>query len=157
MEFNTNTKRNTIGGVIYLLGIFLVEMLFRPPSWDYIPRWLLWTALLCFPISYVMLIEPAIKRKKGRDKINNMYLMTYGQKIFVDLSKCDITENSSKTESTFSYKHSLDNRTEIFNSLPMPYDNISLLLKLSDKKETIIYVDNKDRSKYFFDLDFITG
>ena len=155
MKFKTNITRNAIGGIIYLLGLFLVEMLFRPPAWDYIPRWLLWTTLLCFPVSYVMLIEPAIKRKRGLEKINNMYLMTYGQKILVDLTNCEITENSSKTESVITYKHSLDNKTGTFNSIPLPYDKDSLLLKLKNKKETIMYVDNKDRGKYFFDLDFI--
>jgi hypothetical protein len=155
MKFKTNITRNTIGGIIYLLGLLLVETLFRPPSWDYIPRWLLWTTLLCFPISYVFLIEPAIKRKKGRDKINNMYLITYGQKIHVDLSKCEVTENSSKTESTVIYECSIDNRIITFNSAPLPYDKEFVLKKIRNKNETTIYADNKDKNKYFFDLDFI--
>lgn len=85
-----------------------------------------------------------------------MYLMTYGQRIHVDLTKCSVTENSSKTESTVIYECSIDNKTNKFNSAPLPYDKDFVLTKIKNQKETTIYADNKDKNKYFFDLDFIS-
>jgi hypothetical protein len=138
------------------VGLIFIEVLFGPPpSFDHIPRWLIFTTLLCLLIGYFLgLVRPALKRKKDSEKINNIYLMTYGQSIPVDLNKCDVIENS-KTESILVYKYSADNKTETFSTRPLPFDKSSLLSKIQSKKQTYVYVDNKDRSKYYFDIDFI--
>ena len=42
-----------------------------------------------------------------------------------------------------------------FSSRILPYDRINLLFKLDKQKETILYVDKKNREMYYFDLDFL--
>jgi hypothetical protein len=158
MEIKSDTPlRIKIGGLFVITGLLFVQAVFGPPSTaDLFPSWLIWTMLIIIPVGYfLVLIRPAIKRKQDSEKINNMYLMTYGQKIPVDLSKCDVTENPSKTESVLIYKHSSDNKTEIFSTQSLPFDKNALSSKLRDKKQTFVYIDNKDRSKYFFDADFV--
>ncbi len=149
--------RIRIGGFLAITGLLFVQAVFGPPPIvDLLPKWLVWTMLICIPVGYfLVLIRPAIKRKKESEKISNMYLMTYGQKITVDLSKCDITESPSKTVSILIYKYTADDKTETFSTKSLPFDKNSLFPKLQDKKQTFVYVDNKDRNKYFFDIDFV--
>lgn len=157
MEIKSDTPfRIKIAGFLILSGLFLFDLLFSPPQiFDNLPRWLILTILGSIIFGYfLLLINPTIKRKKDTEKISNMYLMTYGQKISVDLTKCEVTENSS-TESILTYIHYLDNNTEKFNTKPIPLDKRVIQSKLNDKKSTFIFVDNKDRTRYFFDIEFI--
>jgi hypothetical protein len=155
MEIKSDTVlRIKVGNILAIIGLGYFYFIGQPGGdFGYIPRWITLTALICLIVGYLLLlIAPRLKRKKDSEKINNMYLMTYGQKIPVDLSKCDVTENSSKTESVLVYKHSAD---EIFSTQSLPFDKNALSPKLQDKKLTFVYIDNKDRSKYFFDVDFV--
>jgi hypothetical protein len=53
------------------------------------------------------------------------------------------------------YKHITDQQTETFIAPSFPYDKPFLLSKFKVRKDTMVYVDNKDRTKYFFDIDFV--
>jgi hypothetical protein len=44
---------------------------------------------------------------------------------------------------------------ETFYSRIIPKEIITLRFKLDEKKETTLYVDKKNRSRYYFDLDFL--
>ncbi len=47
-------------------------------------------------------------------------------------------------------------KAEKFVSRVIPFDRATLLFKLDNQKETTLYVDKKDRCKYYFDLEFLS-
>jgi hypothetical protein len=105
-----------------------------------------------------------------------------GEKIKVDLSGCQIKSNDYSVEQddvglvdtqAFSvvdgkeipYVQSMDvyqsvliskQGAETFISSIIPLEKITLLFKLDNQKTTFIYVDRSDRSKYYFDVEFLS-
>lgn len=144
-----------IGTTLALTGFLFLYTIGQPAGIGHIPRWIPITALVFLMFGLIILIEPKLKRKKESEKINNIYLMIYGQKITVDLSNCELKENFDLTEFILTFKYSSDNRSELFSSSILRLNKNFLLSKLQSKKQTFIYVDNRDRSKYFFDTDFL--
>ena len=62
-------------------------------------------------------------------------------------------------QSTIVYYHQ-NNRTgqtEKFVSRIIPKNKITLSFYLDSQKQTILYVDNTNRNKYYFDLDFLNN
>jgi hypothetical protein len=53
------------------------------------------------------------------------------------------------------YKHIKDGKEERFNSPVIPKNRETLLFKLMAQKTTTIFVDQQDRSKYYFDVAFL--
>lgn len=53
------------------------------------------------------------------------------------------------------YEAEIDGIETKFTSRILPIDRINLLFKIDKKKETILYLDKNNLSKYYFDLDFI--
>lgn len=105
--------------------------------------------------------------------------------LIVDLNKCDIKSNQYVLEidghingelpeafidlpsvayknvrkvnvdqSIIVYKH---NTNEVFKSRVLPIGKESLLFLLDAQKVTKLYVDKADRTKYYFDLDFLNS
>jgi len=58
-------------------------------------------------------------------------------------------------QSVLVFKYENNGQTETFYSGIIPKEIITLRFKLDEKKETTLYVDRKDRSRYYFDLDFL--
>ena len=42
-----------------------------------------------------------------------------------------------------------------FNSPILPFDKVKLLFEFDKQKSTNIYIDKTDKSKYYFDFDFL--
>ncbi len=140
---------------------------------------------------------PTIKEQQDTERLKKLIddIKTNGEKIKVDLSKCDIKQNNYVEEKekygTGSYITTLDierdiqawnaltdstkntervqvnqavlifdnshnGKTEKFVSRVIPFDRVTLLFKLDKQKETTLYVDKNDRSKYYFDLEFLS-
>ena len=57
----------------------------------------------------------------------------------------------------FSKQNSRSGFNEKFVSPVIPKDKITLSILLELQRQTNLYVDNKDRSKYYFDLDFLNN
>ncbi|HYV92150.1 MAG TPA: hypothetical protein VE978_10220 [Chitinophagales bacterium] len=58
-------------------------------------------------------------------------------------------------QSVLVFKFNNNGKTETFISRVIPKDRATLMFKLGDKKETTLYVDKIDRSRYYFDLEFL--
>ncbi len=115
--------------------------------------------------------------KKRIDGLKNM-----GEKIKVDLSGCQIKSNAYSAEqddvglvgeqgfnvvdgdemanvqSMEIYQSVLISKygAETFISSIIPLEHTTLLFKLDNQKTTFIYVDRSDRSKYYFDVEFLS-
>ena len=50
----------------------------------------------------------------------------------------------------------LNGKTTKFVSRTLPFDRVNLMFKLDKQKETLLYVDKIDTSKYYFDLVFLS-
>ncbi len=60
-------------------------------------------------------------------------------------------------QSVLVFKNERNGKTETFISRIIPKERATLMFKLSDKKETTLYVDKKNRSRYYFDLEFLNN
>ena len=58
-------------------------------------------------------------------------------------------------QSVLVFKNEHNGQTETFVSRVIPKEKVTLMFKLGEKKETTLYVDRNDRSRYYFDLDFL--
>jgi hypothetical protein len=109
-------------------------------------------------------------------------LKNTGEKIKVDLSGCQIKSNDYSAEhdvvglvdgqafnvvdgneianvqSMEIYQSVLISKhgAEIFISSIIPLEQTTLLFKLDNQKITFVYVDRSDRSKYYFDVEFLS-
>ncbi len=142
-------------------------------------------------------MTPTVKEQKDREKLHNeiQNLISHGNKIKVDLSKCVIKENHYVEEvdkynsgsylttldierniqaanillgnsidnservqvlqTVLIYTADLNGKTNKFVSRVIPLDRINLMFKLDKQKETSLYVDKADSTKYYFDLNFL--
>lgn len=57
----------------------------------------------------------------------------------------------------YNYRNQRTGETEKFVSRVIPKDKISLSFYLDKQKQTILYVDKANRSRYYFDLDFLNS
>lgn len=60
-------------------------------------------------------------------------------------------------QSVLVFKNQNNDLIETFVSRVIPKEKTSLMFLLDDKKETILYVDKTDRTRYYFDLDFLNS
>jgi hypothetical protein len=65
------------------------------------------------------------------------------------------TENVQTNQSVLIFKLERNNKTETYISNILPFERVTLLFKLDSKMVTTLYVDKNDRSKYYFDLEFL--
>jgi hypothetical protein len=66
------------------------------------------------------------------------------------------TERVQVNQAVLIFENSHNGKTEKFVSRVIPFDRVKLLFKLDNQKEISLYVDKNDRSKYFFDLEFLS-
>ena len=130
--------------------------------------------LLSRPARAKFLVRQYKKRIEG--------LKNTGEKIKVDLSGCQIKSNHYSVEqdvvdlvdaqafnvadgnemenvpSMGIYQSVLISKqgAETFISNIIPMEQTTLLFKLDNQKTTFIYVDKSDRSKYYFDVEFLS-
>jgi|LakMenEpi03Aug12_release.lakeMendotaPanAssembly.Ray.scaffolds.fasta_scaffold731268_2 hypothetical protein len=67
------------------------------------------------------------------------------------------TERVQVNQAVLIFDNSHNDKTEKFISRVIPFDRVTLLFKLDKQKETTLYVDKNDRSKYYFDLEFLSA
>jgi hypothetical protein len=53
------------------------------------------------------------------------------------------------------YRHFYHGRNETFISPPIPLEKETLLFKLAMHNETTIYIDRRNRKRYYFDIEFL--
>ncbi len=151
--------------------------------------------LICFLIGWISLRSNARTRDKGGKQIMKMInqLKESGEKIRVELAKCEIKSNDYSEEkdrypsgilatsyerdvqvwnyilgdeikntemvdiyqSVLIYQSTYMNKDKTFISGIIPIEHTTLLFKLDNQKDTFIYIDKQDPSKYYFDLDFL--
>lgn len=78
-----------------------------------------------------------------------------GEKINVPLDQCDIKEGDYCII-IFAYNNPRTSAPEIFVSPPINRDKVTLTFYLEKQKNIFVYVDRSDRSKYYFDLEFLS-
>ncbi|MFN9998232.1 MAG: hypothetical protein ACK52X_01265, partial [bacterium] len=66
------------------------------------------------------------------------------------------TERVQVNQAVLIFENSHNGKTEKFVSRVIPFDRVTLLFKLDNQKEISLYVDKNDRSKYYFDLEFLS-
>ncbi|NVN94207.1 MAG: hypothetical protein HXX18_02865 [Bacteroidetes bacterium] len=193
--------RRIIAYILFLFGLLTVTF-FRKYSGNIIPfPFLFWIIGIAMFIGGWALLRftPTIKESKENEKIKILInqLIENGEKIIVDLSKCDIkTNNYTEEQSNYGgrndittldierniqawnalggdsikntkivevyqsvlvYKNQHDGNIETFISRVINKEKTTLMFKLVDKKETILYIDKNDRSRYYFDLEFLNS
>lgn len=67
------------------------------------------------------------------------------------------TERVQVNQAVLIFENSHNGKTEKFVSRVIPFDRVTLLFKLDKQKETSLYVDKNDRSRYYFDLEFLSA
>jgi hypothetical protein len=67
------------------------------------------------------------------------------------------TERVQVNQAVLIFDNSHNDKTEKFVSRVIPFDRVTLLFKLDKQKQTTLYVDKNDRSKYYFDLEFLSA
>lgn len=168
------------GFLFILLGI-LVRLLFsnhrpaNPPA----RLFLGFLNIALIPAGILLIIFSYRKRKFrsiSKPDDPNFYLKETGEKIIVPLDDCefkshnyemDLGEMQSQFEaferpdhhahtenilqSIAIFQHKKGGRTEIFQSPVFPIDVISLKAHIL-RNNLVLYVDRKDRSKYYFEL-----
>lgn len=92
-------------------------------------------------------------QKKDSEKISNLYLKTYGSKLSVDLSKCEIADTKDKL--IIKYQTEFNGQTKIFSASVAHNSLDKIRQKIINKKDTILYIDCKDSTKYYLDTEFL--
>ena len=67
----------------------------------------------------------------------------------------DNTERVQVYQTVLVFTADLNGKTTKFVSRTLPFDRVNLMFKLDKQKETALYVDKTDPSKYYFDLSFL--
>ncbi|HYV93510.1 MAG TPA: hypothetical protein VE978_17180 [Chitinophagales bacterium] len=123
-------------------------------------------------------------RSANRYKEIIQVLKETGEKIKVDFSQCEVKSNDYSEErerygprtqywnamagdairntevvdvnqSVLIFKNNANGKEETFVSPVIYKDEITIKFLLSEKKETTLYIDKNDRSRYYFDLEFL--
>jgi hypothetical protein len=169
-------------GVLFILFGIIVHLFFTHYDGTLIPcpaiMHLLGIALIPTGIIFILCGSGKMNR---RDQLmqDQAYsdLKDIGEKIIVDLDNCDFKSNSYEVEmpdmqtqydsfegpehrmktenvqqSIVTYLHMSGSRTESFQSPVFPIDLVSLKTHII-KKELVLYIDRKDRSHYYFELN----
>ena len=169
-------------GVLFILFGVIVHLFFTHYDGTLIPypalMHLLGIALIPTGIVFILYGSGKINRQDQSVQAQaHRDLKETGEKIIVDLNNCDFKSNSyevempdiptqydsfegpehrTKTEnvqqSMFTYIHLTGNFTEHFQSPVFPIDLISLKTHII-KKELALYIDRKQRSNYYFELN----
>jgi hypothetical protein len=169
-------------GVLFILFGIIVHLFFTHYDGTLIPypplMHLLGIALI--PTGIVFILYGSGKMNRQDQSMNTQahhHLKDTGEKIIVDLDNCDFKSNSYEVEipdmrtqydsfegpehrmqteniqqSMFTYIHLSGSKTESFQSPIFPIDLVSLKTHII-KKELVLYVDRKDRSNYYFELN----
>ena len=150
----------TIGAILLFLAWFIAQAFFSAPA-EQNPAIGVPVAKICLVLSLtgfgLIIIRALIgfksRQKKNSERISNMYLKTYGNKINVDLSVCLVTNTADKT--TIEYKTEINGETKKFISEIATTDIKKVQQKITDTKVTTLYIDTKDNNKYYLDTEFL--
>lgn len=183
--------KRILGFILAALG-FLIMIFFRKYTGNFIPY-----PILILPIGAIMLLvgsiligmTPTYRQQKASEESKNFVadIKQNGEKILVDLAKCEIKENDysemrlpdGRREADLSdfeamgrgeaageklteidqtvlvYTYEYNGKEEKFRSEIIPKTEEDIRIPLYLQKTTTLYVDKTDRSKYYFDLEFL--
>ena len=152
-------RREDFAGILIIIGsIILAEyffnlsyfigLLFRDPDDFDISLFKICLSLLIIGFM-IMFTIPSLRNRKAKEKTGSLYLMTYGEKIQVDLTECHVKEIFETEIPQFALVF------QNFKSEVLTISKEELEEKLLKQKLTFIYVDKRDRTKYCFDVDFL--
>jgi len=185
----------------FLFGIGTIIYIFSAKYTGALPyRIIFWaTGIIMYIIGYrIIKYGPSFRKQKALKRLQEIIsdLKENGEKIVVDLSKCEIRENNyyeneeewddidsadflslnfarqfnflnqlaynpirakdgEIDQTELLYVHNHKGVEEKFHSNVIPRSSDDLRIKLYLVKTTSLYVDKKDRSRYYFDLDFL--
>jgi hypothetical protein len=160
--------KRVIGYFLLVLGILAIYF-FMSYSGKIIPYPFLFY-LLSFAILIIAVLilrnAPTKAQLNLRKQIAD--LKENGDKIVVDFSRCEIKENNYREEQDnlgevqivqsviiYNYQNNRTGNTEKFVSRIINLEKAALLFYLQKQVNTVLYVNKNDRSKYYFDLDFL--
>jgi hypothetical protein len=169
-------------GVLFILFGFIVHLFFTHYDGRLIPypalMHLLGIALIPAGIVFILYGFGKMSRQDQLKQTQaHHYLKDTGEKIIIDLDNCDFKSNSYEVEipdittqydsfegpehrmktenvqqSMLTYNYLAGSRTESFQSPVFPIELVSLKTYII-KKELVLYIDRKDRSNYYFELN----
>jgi len=180
--------RRLIAYFLYGLG-FITIVFFRNYAGHIIPYpslfWLIGFAMFLAGWR-VLNFSPTFNELTNGQKLNRLYeeLKINGERIIVDLTKCEIKTNNYTLEQTVGgsreqfwnvvggdsdknvtqlkiiqsvlvYTNDNYGNPETFTSALINKDKISLSFLLEAQKHATIYVDRRNRSNYYFDVEFL--
>ena len=170
-------SRQIIAYIVIIVGVLGTIFFGNYTGFEHTVRLVLWYVFILINILGLYLwVNAFINRKKKRDKRAEgiiKYLKEDGEKILVDLSKCEIKENDYTMQADrlslgktavldAMYDSSKNIKSIDINQCVLIYIHShnartrdDLRIKLYLVKTTSIYVNKNDRSKYYFDLDFL--
>lgn len=172
MDLNFREKLNGIFGYI-LTGIFFIGFIILYVGLDGNLLFVGIGTLILFPFIIWFLVLNLKEKKFNREKkIEIQKLKKYGEKIIVNLENIKINSNSWRQEvrKTSKYGDKISHidinynliemkipyKNEFINySLHIDMDTTKLKMHFAIKKETILYVDLKDKNKNYLDLEFL--
>ncbi len=96
------------------------------------------------------------ERYGGKDELTTLSIERDIQ--MMNVISGDSIKNTKVVEvyqSVLVFKIQHNGKPETFVSRIIPKDRATLLFELDVKKETTLYIDKNDRSRYYFDLDFL--
>lgn len=198
-QFRPLILRRILAYILFGLG-FITVTFFRNYKGSFISHeFLYWLVGLFFLLIgwAILRYTPPINEQLRKEQVAKMIsdLKINGEKIKIELSKCELKSNDYSEEReipsdkalTTSYTNDMkainiltgnemDNvqivnvfqsiliynnkymgKTETFTSGIIPTEHTTLLFKIASQKTTFIYVDKLDRSKYYFDLEFLSN
>jgi hypothetical protein len=99
-----------------------------------------------------------VEEKEKYDAGNYSTILNIEREIQAWHALTDSTKNTERVQvnqAVIIFSNCYYGKTEKFVSRVVPFDRVTLLFKLDSQKETTLYVDKNDRSKYYFDLEFL--
>jgi len=175
--------KRIIGYTLVVLG-FVIFCFFRRYTRDSIPYsiviFIVGAAILLIG-AFIIFKGVSLKEQEPSKQFKKSIadLKENGEKIQVDLLKCGIKENDYSIErrdrmasrydidikvkqvemnqTILIFLHNHENIEEKFISPVIPRTGDDLRIKLYLTKTTYLYVDKNDRTKYYFDLDFLNA
>ena len=150
----------TIGTILLFIAWVLAQAFFSAPA-EQDPAIGVPVARICLVLFLagfgLIIIRQLIgfksRQRKNSERITNMYLKTYGNKVAVDLSLCKISNTSDKI--VIEYQTEFNGEPKIFLTSIVHNDIDKVRQKIINKQNTILYVDNKDINKYYLDTEFL--
>lgn len=154
------SKIITIGTVLLFIAWLLAQAFFSAPA-EQDPVIGVPVAKICVAFFLAGIVLLMIRmlflhkhtQKQNSEKIGNLYLKTYGRKIRVDLSLCKVFNATDKI--VIECQMDLQGQVRTFLAYIEDQGLKEMQQKITNKKYTLLYIDNKDINKYYLDVEFL--